>query len=115
MMNAKLKAKWVKALRSGKYKQTRGQLMSRDQKNKPTYCCLGVLERVSGVSVKELERKIQNWEESENDDAVGLACIPGKSHLGLSYNMREKLAKMNDLEDLSFAEIADHIETSKRI
>lgn len=33
------KAKWVKALRSGKYKQGKGQLF---QKEDNQYCCLGV-------------------------------------------------------------------------
>ena len=37
-MNKKVKKKWLKALRSGKYKQTTGQL-KRDNK----FCCLGVL------------------------------------------------------------------------
>lgn len=41
-MDAKIKARWIKALRSGKYKQGQGRL------RQPTpdgdeYCCLGVL------------------------------------------------------------------------
>lgn len=44
-MNKKLKAKWVKALRSGKYKQGRGQLYNPKTKR---YCCLGVLCRLGG-------------------------------------------------------------------
>lgn len=39
MMNAEIKAKWIEALRSGKYEQGRGRLRSEDNK----YCCLGVL------------------------------------------------------------------------
>ena len=37
MSTKEARALWVKALRSGEYKQTRGQL-----KNGDTYCCLGV-------------------------------------------------------------------------
>lgn len=41
-MNPKTKAKWVKALRSGKYKQCTGY-METDK----GYCCLGVLREVA--------------------------------------------------------------------
>jgi len=37
-MNKEIKAKWIEALKSGKYKQTKGTL-----KNEQGYCCLGVL------------------------------------------------------------------------
>jgi len=37
-MNKRIKQKWIKALRSGKYKQGRGHLHYDDK-----YCCLGVL------------------------------------------------------------------------
>lgn len=37
-MNPEIKAKWVAALRSGEYKQGRGQLRIGDR-----FCCLGVL------------------------------------------------------------------------
>lgn len=44
-MDKKLKAKWVKALRSGKYKQqTSGRLKTTHE----GYCCLGVLAEVAG-------------------------------------------------------------------
>lgn len=42
-MKASVAKRWVKALRSGKYKQGRGQLRSRDGR----YCCLGVLCELS--------------------------------------------------------------------
>lgn len=38
-MNQEWKEKWVAALRSGEYAQTRGRLHTKDG-----YCCLGVLE-----------------------------------------------------------------------
>ena len=38
-MNKRVKTQWIKALRSGKYKQGRGSLRNLDN----TYCCLGVL------------------------------------------------------------------------
>jgi hypothetical protein len=42
-LNTAVKAKWLKALRSGKYNQTKGQL-----KDETGYCCLGVLCEVKG-------------------------------------------------------------------
>lgn len=42
-MPIELKTKWVKALRSGKYKQGRGRLYDPDTKS---FCCLGVLEHI---------------------------------------------------------------------
>jgi hypothetical protein len=38
-MNKRIKARWVKALRSGRYKQGRNMLRTDDGK----FCCLGVL------------------------------------------------------------------------
>lgn len=42
-MNAKMKAKWLKALRSGKYQQGDKALRTKDQR----HCCLGVLCDIS--------------------------------------------------------------------
>jgi hypothetical protein len=44
-MNQKIKAKWVAALRSGKYKQGKNFLKLRDE-----FCCLGVLCDISGLA-----------------------------------------------------------------
>ena len=43
-MDKELKAKWVKALRSGEYAQGTGQLRDGD-----SYCCLGVLCEIAKV------------------------------------------------------------------
>ena len=42
-MDADLKAKWLEALRSGKYEQTQGTLRDGD-----AFCCLGVLCDLTG-------------------------------------------------------------------
>ena len=44
-MDAKLKAKWVKALRSGKYQQITN-VLHYDNKS---FCCLGVLSKVCAI------------------------------------------------------------------
>src|SRR6478752_3145258 len=51
-MDKKLKAEWLAALRSGKYKQGQGGLHNPDG---DTYCCLGVLcdvARIKGIMVE---------------------------------------------------------------
>ena len=50
-MDKKLKAKWVKALRSGGFKQTTDTLY---KEREDAYCCLGVLCRMAGASVNEI-------------------------------------------------------------
>lgn len=49
-MKATDKKKWVKALRSGKYKQGIGALRTYDDK----YCCLGVACEIFGVEAKKM-------------------------------------------------------------
>lgn len=59
-MNQDIKKEWIKALRSGKYKQTTAAL-----KNKQGLCCLGVL-----CEIFSEEKDIPwSWEDEENDDA----------------------------------------------
>jgi len=54
-MDAKLKAKWVKALRSGEFNQRRGALYRKERPGfEAGYCCLGVLAKVKGRSIDDL-------------------------------------------------------------
>lgn len=48
-MNAEVKAKWVAALRSGKFEQGRTALAFQTDDGATQYCCLGVLCEVLGV------------------------------------------------------------------
>lgn len=96
-MNPKLKAKWVKALRSGKYQQGNGYLYTGSG-----YCCLGVLCSVMGTPKEKLLEKY----------------FPGNAKVktGLGGNVHGKLAKMNDGSDQmhrhSFKEIAGWVEAN---
>ena len=97
-MDAKLKAKWVKALRSGRYKQGEGYLKDGD-----TYCCLGVLCRVQGVD-PELASATGTLSTSQLKPAFSG---------GLPLARTAALANMNDgnlVRQHSFREIADYIE-----
>jgi hypothetical protein len=91
-MDANLKAKWVEALRSGKYKQTTEGFF----KYEGRFCCLGVLCVVAGQPAL-LDNDGGNWPFVDNE-----AGLDGISML---------LATMND-EGSSFPDIADWIEAN---
>lgn len=55
-MNKRIKARWVKALRSGKYKQGINKLKTHDGK----YCCLGVLTDLYCKSKKRAWASVHN-------------------------------------------------------
>lgn len=114
-MNSEVKAKWLSALRSGKYSQTREVL--RDCKG---YCCLGVLTDLY------LQERSEDWEQdviegvtyyhfdydAENISSfviewAGLdSCDPD-----VVYNEDlSTLTTLNDEERLDFNQIADVIE-----
>jgi hypothetical protein len=90
-MDAELKAKWVKALRSGEYKQAYRSLKEGDG-----YCCLGVLCAIQGIEVATLPQ----------------TDVPEPSNIGgLDLLQGRKLAKKND-DGATFSEIADYIEAN---
>lgn len=86
-MDATLKAKWVEALRSGKYEQGPHKLHNKDNN---TYCCLGVLCVLAG---KEPDAEEYKW-------------------LDRITNNYGPFVRMNDDEGKSFLEIAAHIEAN---
>ena len=107
--------KWVAALRSGKWSQTRDQL--RDIAEEPcSYCCLGVACEISGLgewcdysdyvdeegsSELTLTPAVKKW--------LGMKTADGE----LSLNGRpNNLARLNDTGK-TFSEIADIIEANQ--
>lgn len=53
--------KWVKALRSGKYKQCKADLCQVDDKGNLSYCCLGVLTQLY-INERKRQKKGNNIE-----------------------------------------------------
>jgi len=97
-MKRELRDKWCTALRSGKYKQGRGQLRNKDDE----FCCRGVLESLGCT-----------WEDRipiKDGVPMGHKCklFPDI----LSSEIQTELAKMNDFSDYSFSLIADWIENN---
>jgi hypothetical protein len=96
--------KWIKALRSGKYRQGIGSLQSFD-----TYCCLGVLCRLAPKSIKV----IKDGNRLRGEDLKAQPSVKRWSDMGSYcgwYNFCNlSLADDNDC-GRSFEEIADIIE-----
>lgn len=92
-MDAKIKQIWIDALRSGKYKQTKGTL-KRKVAGKHRYCCLGVLEDVCELKSRK-RRTLSN-------NVLNV--------LGLKSYDADTLASKNDSGECDFKEIADYIE-----
>lgn len=124
-MQQKVKDKWVKALRSGKYKKGKGYLKQTAPSGIVSYCCLGVLcEAVklpltetsvapaytpNGKDVSYKTHHIEGWSTYNT--------IPPmyKEQLGLDGKDESCLISMNDgdapyKKPKSFKEIADWIE-----
>lgn len=105
-MNKPLIRKWIKALRSGRYKQaTEGlirECMPGESGPVTGYCCLGVLAKVCGV-------KSKNFESIDHKGILSKEFIKSNK-LNITTTRQKKLARMNDCDGYIFKEIADYIE-----
>lgn len=109
-MEQATKTKWVKALRSGKYRQKRDELYDAG-----AYCCLGVLARIKGASFKRVNEDYEAFVDGKMVSLKGRGILkPGFA--GLSEKTQERLVRLNDgdvcvnVEPHSFKQIADYIE-----
>jgi len=117
-MNRELVVKWIKALRSGKYKQAIGPLRTLDNR----FCTQGVLHEISGHVPFGPARfgGVFGWAEDEYDPK--LFTVPVGSQVfgykleaktetanGVGLSIFKEAGKMNNL-GFTFAAIADKIE-----
>ena len=98
-MDKRIKAKWVKALRSGRYRQAKGRLRLTLKDSVQANCCLGVLCRTQCIPITPATRL-------DGDELLSESVL---KHLGLANYQQHILSNMND-NGKSFAEIADYIE-----
>lgn len=107
-MNTQNVNKWLKALRSGEYRQGRGQLRN----NKGEYCCLGVAcEVYQKEGPGDLEIDDLGYVTSYDGDT---GHLPKKvaDWLGITKTLLSNgigCIKMNDTHNLTFIEIANQI------
>lgn len=114
-MKPEIKDKWLDALRSGKYKQTKNML-----RNKNAYCCLGVLADIYSKEVgAEWKPDSAGCLRIENDNGILPYCI--QSWAGLKQanpdveigGVHYSLAQLNDGREIrrkTFKQIASIIE-----
>ena len=135
-MKKEIAKKWIKALRSGKYKQGKGYLKQFNSKNEARHCCLGVLCELYNDTMKKNHKKSLLTEQMEDNTSgtsfVRFNTVDGglpqavikwagiKKYLGnfiirnidihgFEYNTEECLADIND-NGKKFSTIADIIE-----
>lgn len=103
-ITTKMKAKWIRALRSGRYKRGKGKLGN----EKMGYCCLGVLAKCTRIELSDHSLNVYSGFLKEGDLGAPIR-IP--------HDVQSRLATMNDKETYdtekeitvpkySFAEIA---------
>lgn len=99
-MNAGIKAKWIAALRSGDYAQTRGVL-----RGARGFCCLGVLCDVVAPDGWDMCNGYYDHHTRETMPSDSISQLAGISHQDANT-----LASMNDEYGASFQQIAEWIE-----
>jgi hypothetical protein len=107
-MKQDIKEKWLTALRSGNYKQ--GRFVLRNPLDQ--YCCLGVLCDISSLGNWVSFNTYFQYTTKTSGNAEGLCFLPEEVEysLQLPYNEESKLSDMNDVERMSFEQIANYIE-----
>lgn len=113
-MDQTLKAKWVEALRSGKYRQGKGRL--RDDEDR--MCCLGVCADIFAPSGWRRLRAESRWFSYSDGDALRYCRLPDSTReaLGLTGEQENGLIDRNDGtggftgNPQTFEQIADYIE-----
>jgi hypothetical protein len=107
-----LRRQWLRALRSGKYKQASGALRRRvtPRSGKFGYCCLGVALDVLGGEWTKVHGeyscqvgRVNNESTVEMNEAV-------LERIGMTDSEQQVLIRMNDGDGRTFEQIADFVE-----
>lgn len=112
-LGSKEKARWVAALRSGKYEQTSSCLCNITD-NGNSYCCLGVACNLAGIPDKEISNYAMPFDllannKKEFNKLSNFFRQNSESKDTQEKNILTKLAGFND-EGKSFKWIASYIE-----
>jgi hypothetical protein len=112
-MDAQLKAKWVEALLSGRYRQARSALIEEAYDDQPQrFCCLGVLCDAAGAIWTDLDIEQGTLAGRKIRSSNGSFLSPEVLELvGFDEKTQRKLASKNDNGE-SFEAIAAYIEAN---
>lgn len=111
-MNLEVKAKWLEALRSGKYKQGVGSLKQLHE-DEIKHCCLGVLcdlARLEGIVIETTNTEVYSFE-SDNESQYLYPPTAVYKWAGLTDDEAKPYARNND-EGYTFHQIANSIESN---
>lgn len=100
MHPAELRDRWVRALRSGDYKQTKGRL-----RTESGFCCLGVLCDLVDSTAWGSTPETYYW---KDPSITGKPPTDVLREVGLSSS--SVLTVMNDSEEQTFEQIAQYLE-----
>lgn len=98
-MEKSIKNKWIKALKSGEYRQARGKL-----KRGSRMCCLGVLCDI--IDPKGWKKNTFYFKDTYNNGSLSDSVL---SYSKLEEEEMNHCIIMNDEDKLSFEEIAKYI------
>jgi hypothetical protein len=99
-MKKGLKARWVAALRSGKYKQCKDGRLDLLEEGVVSYCCLGVLCEISPAVAK-----------AHAGNSLNYLSAKALEYAGLTDRQQVTLSEMNDdVARNNFKRIATYIE-----
>jgi hypothetical protein len=112
-----LLAKWIEALRSGKYRQTQRVLRRVEEDGSCSMCVLGVLCEVSGMGEWEGSCSLQRYVvKGGAGTSYLLPPFPVVDAVGVGRKIEDTLTNMNDGNGpwegnpQSFEQIADYLE-----
>jgi hypothetical protein len=113
-MKERVKNKWVKALRSGEYKQGHNRLLTVDYNSDESFCCLGVLCEIHAQETGGYWKDgVGTWEYSNKSDILPDSVREWsgvRDANGRAAGLNRSLAFINDSGQHDFNQIADVIE-----
>lgn len=93
--------KWIRALRSGKYRQGREKLRTKAG----GYCCLGVGLKIMYPKIKDFDEIVKKH--NRGNDLM--PALGNRKKMDISEKLSGTLAELNDRKKWKFKKIADFI------
>lgn len=114
-MKQNIMKRWIKALRSGKYKQGTGTLKQYDSKGNAQHCCLGVLCELYNQEMRKNKKKTIPEKIYDNDSnfSFGYTRFDGSCD-GLPKSVRDWSGVKNTIGQFETENLADLNDTGRK-